>query len=150
VHSGFPERRVVRRRARTDVAGRAREPFAHDLLASPVLPDDGVELAFVPVRVGQRTDPPRVVQERVGIADLRLEDKLICDIGKSVTVVVDVDRIKHVVSELKEVRAARRHLGRKVVGDDRDRIRLVRTDKRVCVSVVSHGVLADLWRLSVR
>jgi hypothetical protein len=69
--------------------------------------------------------------------------------GETVTVVVDVDLIEHVLAELVEVRAARRSLKRDVVGDQGDGIRLVRTDERVDIGTVGHRVLGDPRRLAM-
>ena len=186
VDSGLGERRVVRRRARADVARRARQsagehlclglvgvpmsvfvsvrvavPFAAVLagglrflrLGLPVRRVDArhrVELALVPVRIAQRGDRARVVEEGVGVEQLLLKAELVRDLGQPVAVVVDVDRVENVVAELVEVRAACRSLGRYVVGDDRHRVRLVGADERIHVRVVGDWVLADLGRLSVR
>ena len=68
----------------------------------------------------------------------------------AVAVVVDVDLVQHVVAELVEVRAAGRRLQRDVVGDQRDRVRLVRADERVEVGAVGDRVLGDLGRFAMR
>jgi hypothetical protein len=113
-------------------------------------PGDRVELLAVPVRAADRVDRPGVVEERVRVADLRLERELVGDVGVAVAVVVDVDLVEHVVAELEEVRAPERRLERQVVGDHRDGRRVVRADERVRVGVVGDRVLADRRRLAVR
>ena len=150
VHGGRAERRVVGRRARADVARRALQPGAENLGLLALDPCDREELALVPVGVAQRGDRARVVEEGVGVAQRRLEAKLVADLGQRVTVVVDVDRVQDVVAELEEVRAPGRQLQRHVVGDDRDGVGLVGADERVGVGVVGDGILADFGGFAMR
>ena len=94
---------------------------------TPSLYDTGhrVELAAVPVGRPDRLNWSRVVQERVLVADLGVELELVGDLGLTVSIVVDVNRVQDVVTELEEVRTTERRLKRQVVGDDRDRVRVV-------------------------
>ena len=82
----------------------------------------------VPVRIRQRVDRAGVVEERVRVPRLRREAELVDDVLFAVGRVVDVDRVTDVLAERVEVRAAGRLFERDVVGDDRDRVRLVRAD----------------------
>jgi hypothetical protein len=108
-----------------------------------------IELAPVPARTVDAGDRAGVVEERLLAPELGLELEPVLDVRQPVAVVVDVDRVEDVVAELEEVRPARRVLQRDVVGDDRDRVRLVRADERVRVRVVCDRVLADLRRLAM-
>ena len=154
---------VVRRRQRPDVARRARHPIEElraatgaDVVQRRVVVSDpidarhGIELLAVPARAVQRGDRADVVEERAADADLGLEPELVRDVGVAVAVVVDVDLVQHVITELVEVRAAGRTLQRHVVGNQRDRVGCVGTDERVQVGAVGDRVLRDLGRLAVR
>ena len=110
---------------------------------------DVVELAPVPTCAVQAGDLAGVVEERVGISELGLEPEPILDLRPPVAVVVYVDVVQDVVAELEEVGPARRVLQRHVVGEDGDRVGLVRTHERICVRVVGDGVLADLGCFTV-
>ncbi len=120
------ERGIVGRGRRPDVAGRAGQVAPEHTRAARVGTGHRVELLAVPVRAPDRRDRPDVVQERVGVGDLHLKCEVIGDIGATVTVVVDLDRVEHVGRELKEVRSAERRLKRQIVGDERHRVRFVR------------------------
>ena len=98
-----------------------------------------VGLEDVQVRVGQRGDRTRVVQERVRVALVRLEHPAVDDVGPGVAVVVDVDVVVDAVGPGVEVRAAGRFLERDPVADEGHGARPVRTPERVQV----RGV--DLW-----
>jgi hypothetical protein len=74
---------------------------------------------------------------------------LVGHVRLGVTVIVDVDLIEHVVAELEEVRAACRILEWDEVGDERDRVWGVRTDKRIDVGVVRCSVVRDTRRFLV-
>src|SRR3989454_12237870 len=116
IHRGARKGRVVRRGPRPDSYRRGRQlrpedgrgpgpPRAEDLR-------DGVELAHVPVRIGQRTDRTCVVEERRGVLRRRLEPELVRDILDTVPVVVDQDLAPDVVPALAEVPTACRLLSR--------------------------------------
>ena len=81
---------------------------------------------------------------------LGAEAELVGDVRLAVAGVVDVDLVQDVVAELVEVRAAGRLLQRDVVGDQRDRARVIRADERVHVGTVGDRVLGDLRRLAMR
>jgi hypothetical protein len=66
--------------------------------------------------------------------------KFIGDVGFRVSIVVDVERIEDVVTELEEVRPARRFLQRNLVGEDRYGVGLVGTHERIDISVVCHRI----------
>ena len=157
-----PDRRahqgaVVRRRARADRDGRGRDVLgerrpraaADDAAAALVDAGDAVELRPVPVRVRERVDRARVVEERVRVPGLGAEAELVADVLVAVAGVVDLQLVEDVVAEAVEVRAARRLLERDVVREDRDRVRLVRAHERVDVGVVGDRILRDQRRLSV-
>ena len=157
---GRCKRVVVRRRARADVVGRRRcVVHEHDRLVLAALLDlavllevderDAVGLRAVPVRVAERRDRARVVEERVRVPRRRREAELVADVVLTVTRVVDLDLVEHGVVEAREVRPAGRSLERDVVRDERDLARVVRTDERVQVGVVGARVLADQRRLRV-
>jgi len=150
VHRGVRQARVVGGRQRADVARRAGESAAEDHAVPLADTGDRVELAAVPVRAAERQDRPGVVQERPGVPQGRPEPELEGDVRPGVVVVVDVDLVQDLVAERVEVRAACRALERNVVGDERDRVRLVRADERVHIGTVGHRVLGDLRRLAVR
>ena len=157
VNRGVGEGHVVGRRQRPDVARRARhvlrergdlgaepesepvrvavsvavpaaEPVAADV---PVDARDVVELAPVPRGRVERGDRADVVQERAAYLQHRGEGELERDVGAAVAVVVDVDLVQDVVAELVEVRSGRRPLERKVVRDQRHRVRVIWTYERV-------------------
>src|SRR5207244_1764054 len=108
-----------------------------------------IELTLIPCRVVQGADPTRVVQEGVRVAQCRLEAKLVVDLADPISVVVDVNRVQHIVAELKEVRATRRSLEGNVISNQRYRVWLVRANKRVHVGIVRNWVLGDLGRFSM-
>src|SRR5512132_2528304 len=110
---------------------------------------DAVGLRTIPTRVAEGGDGTRVVEERVRVPRRRVEPELVAQIGLTVSAVVDLDLVEDGVVEAVEVRPARGLLERDVVRDHRDRIRVVRADKRVQVGVVRTWVLADQWRLCV-
>src|SRR5207248_7235719 len=103
---------VVRCGQRTDVARRRGQSFAQRLLlaALPVDAHDGEELPTIPILVRQGEDRTRVVQEGVRVRHVVRERELVDDLGLSVAVVVYVDLIEHIVTELVEVRATGRTL----------------------------------------
>ena len=133
-----------------DVARRAGDARAQHL-AGTALGDPGhrVGLPAVPVGAGQRTDRPGVVEEGVGVGDLAGELELVGDVGIAVAVVVDVDLVEHVVTELVEVGTAVGGLQRDVVGDEGDGVWCVGADERVQVGGVGDGVLGDLGGLTM-
>ena len=108
-----------------------------------------VERRPVPVRVRERVDRAGVVEERVrrSASPCGSGTRRRCPLRRRR--VVDVDRVDDVLAERVEVRPARRLLERDVVGDDRDRVRLVRATERVDVRVVRDRVLADQRGLAV-
>ena len=148
VDRGAGQAGVVRRRQRPDVARRAGQVAAQRHGAPAGGHGHVVGLDPVPVRVGQRADRARVVQEDAGVADRGAEPEPVGDVGPAVPIVVDVDLVLHVVAELEEVRARRGKLQRDVVGDQRDGV--TRADECVQVSAVGYRVLGDLRRLAVR
>ena len=172
VHGRLAQPRVVRRRARADVARRARKPASQHSRPQPrppavvpvvavrrgpvrgrvgtLDPRDREELALVPVPALKRRDRARVVEERVGVAKSRLELEHVRELRRPVPVVVDVEGVEDVVPELEEVRAAGRVLERHEVRDQRDRVRPIRADERVDVGVVGRRILADLRCFTVR
>ena len=111
---------------------------------------DRVGLAAVPVRAASDSIGPVLYRNVSGSAHRGGEAELVGDVGPAVAVVVDVDLVQHIVAELVEVRAARRPLQRDVVGDQGDRVRLIRADERVHVGAVGHRVLGDFRCLAVR
>jgi hypothetical protein len=146
--------RVVGRAARTDVHRRDAQPLAEQhllvlLLALPVHARERVELRPVPVRAADPIDRTGVVEERLVVADRRLELELERDVARGVAAVVHVDLVQHVVAELVEVRAAVGLLERDEVRDQRHVLRPVRAHERVDVRAVSDGVLADFRCLAV-
>src|SRR5204863_2307735 len=146
------ELRIVRRGPRPDVAGRRRQVAAQDPRPTVlvVYPDDLVELPAIPARAVEARDLAGVVEERLRVPKPRLEPEPVLDLRLAIAVVVDVDGVANVVAELEEIRPTGRILERHIVGDDRDRVRLVRADERVTVRVVGDRIAADLWRFPLR
>jgi hypothetical protein len=102
---------VVRSGQWADVAWRAGHTLGElSGAAAGVLAGHRVELAAVPVRRVEGADRARVVEERVGVADLGGEPELVGDVRVAVAGVVDVDLVEDVVAELVEVRATGRRL----------------------------------------
>ncbi|GAB3945433.1 hypothetical protein GCM10027614_37190 [Micromonospora vulcania] len=123
-------------------------------MRQPVLPTVGhpgqaVELTPVPVLAVQRIDRTGVVEKTVRIGDLGVEFEPVGDIRPTVTVVIDVDLVAHVVAELEEIRAPGRELQRHVVGDQRDRVGAVGADERVQIGAVGDRILGYLRGLAV-
>jgi len=79
-----------------------------------------------------------------------VELELVGDVRLTVTGVVDVDLVQHVVAELEEVRAAGWVLQRHEVRDQRDGVGLVGTDERVDIGVVRGRVTGNSGCLFVR
>src|SRR5262245_45755348 len=147
VHRRGGQRLVVGRRARADVDRRRREVAAQHRRHAVVAADHAIALPDVEVRVVERGDGPRVVEERIGVLDLRPERELVRDLRLPVPVVVDVDVVEDVVAELVEVRPSRRLLERDEVGDEHDLVGLLGVHEGVDVGVVRARVLADERRL---
>ena len=80
---------------------------------------------------------------------MRLEAEVVADVALAVAVVVDVDLVANARIEREEVRPTGRLFERHVVGDDREAVRIVRTDERVEVRVVRGGIARDERRLPV-
>ena len=131
------------------LAGGTGSPEPSDRAAAVLDLGHRVGLADVEVGVRQRGDRPGVVQERVAVLDLGREAELVDDVVDGVAVVVDVERVQHVVAEVVEVRPAGRLLERDPVGDQRDGVGLVGADEGVGVGVVGHRVLRDQRGLAV-
>ncbi len=74
-----------------------------------------------------------------------VDDLIASDVG----IVVDVDLIPDVFPECVIVGSTKRSLARDVVGDDGDRVGVVRASKHVKIRVVGQGVIGDQRRLSV-
>ena len=77
------------------------------------------------------------------------EAELVDDVRPRVARPVDVELVLRGRRERVVVRAGRRILTRDPVGDDRDRVRLVRAPERVQVGVVGARILRDQRRLAV-
>ena len=131
----------------TGGVGDTRSEHCRAVLA--VHPRDGVGLANVQVRVVERRDRARVVEERVPVRDRGREAELVADVLVRIAVVVDLELVQDAVVELREVRPARRLLERDVVRDQRDRVRPVRTPERVQIGVVRRRVVGDHRRFAV-
>jgi len=99
--------------------------------------------------VGDRRDRPRVVEERVLVADPGLKPELVGDVGPGAGPVGDVDLIEDIVAELVEVGAAVGLLQGDEVRDEGDPVGVVGTDERLDVGVVGYRVLGDLRCLAV-
>ena len=110
---------------------------------------DAVRLRHVPVGIREAVDRPGVIEEGIRIANLSPEAELIRQVVLCVAVVVDMDLITDVIVEAIEVRPARRLLERYVVGDDRDRIRLIRAHEGINIRIVGSWIAADERRLAV-
>ena len=107
---------VVRGRTRTDVVGRCQQSVPDDARLAARHLGDGVRLL-------------RVLQKRNG--RLVSEAKVPGDIWLSVTVRVRIDVVACGGRERVPVRPCRRILSRNQVGEDRHRVRLVRTPERI-------------------
>ena len=147
------QRRVVGRRSRPDVARGSRDGGADRPVPGPSPRVEGhlgdvVGLLPVPVGAVERGDRAGVVEERVRVRDDGLEPELVDDVRPAVAVVVDLDLVEHVVTELVEVRAAGRRLRREVVRDQGDGVS--RRAEGVGVRVVGHRVLRDRRGFAVR
>ena len=133
-----------------DVARRAGEPGAQGVrVGAAVDPGHRVELAPVPVLTVQRMNRAGVVQKGVLVTHVGAETELIRHLGPAVAIVVNVNLIKHVRAEFVKVRPAGRCLERNVIGYERDRARLIGTDKCVNVRAVGHRILGDPRRLAM-
>ena len=149
VDAGVAERLVVRCRAQPDVHRRRGQVDAEDVAAPAIDPRDRVGLAHVEIRIVERGDRTGVVQERRLVLNARLEPELVHDVVLGVAVVVHVDAIEHVVAELVEVRSAAGRFERNPVGDQRHRVRHVRTHEGIRVRVVRQRVRRDERRFTV-
>jgi hypothetical protein len=97
---------IVRSGQWADVARRARLVLGElGAPATTVDPGHRVELPAVEVGRVDVQDGTGVVQEGVLVAHLGFEPELVGDVRLTVAVVVDVDLVEHVVTELEEVRA---------------------------------------------
>ena len=123
------EARVVRGRARADVVRRRLAP-REQLLVAPHRPALD--------RVAEERRPGRAA-----------EAELVDDVRPRVARPVDVELVLRGRRERVVVRAGRRILTGDPVGDDRDRVRLVRAPERVQVGVVGARILRDQRRLAV-
>src|SRR5688572_3963991 len=112
-------------------------------------PRHGVELADVPVRVVERCDRTRVVEERVQVSGFGAEPELEGNVLDRVAVVVHHDLVEHVVVELPEVRTAGWQLQRNEVADEGDLVRVRRADERIDVRVVGKRILTDERRFTM-
>ena len=108
-----------------------------------------VGLRPIPVCRVQSGNWTGVIQESAWIPGLCVKQEMVADVVRPSASVVDVDLVAYVVAEAGKVRPAGRLFKADVIGDDCDRVRLVRTDKCVQVSVVSSLVLADQWSFSM-
>ncbi len=140
---------VVGRRQRPDVARRAGDAGAQQVAPGPVDPGDRIGLTAVPARALQRRDRRRVVEEGVRIGDLTGELELIADVRAAVVVVVDVDGIEDVVTELVEVGTAVGGLQGNVVGDQRHGAGLIGAHEGIEIGGVGDGVLGDFRRFTM-
>src|SRR5688500_2450687 len=112
-------------------------------------PRHGVELADVPVRVVERCDRTRVVEERVQVSGFGAEPELEGNVLDRVAVVVHHDLVEHVVVELPAVRTAGWQLQRNEVADEGDLVRVRRADERIDVRVVGKRILTDERRFTM-
>ena len=150
---GVRECLVRRRRTRSDVDGRCGDVLAENL-GVPVAVTTGdsghaVRLADVPVWIVQRGDGACVVEERVAGPDLRRKAKRIGHVLFTVSVVVNVKAVQHVIAKTGKVWPAGGLLKRDIVGDNRHGIRPIRAYERIDVRIVSLGIVADEWSLAV-
>ncbi len=146
--------RVVGDRLRPDVVGRdrhvRRDPLRAPVMALPVrLPVEVVRLDEVDVRIVDRRDRGRRVEERLRVAEALPELPPVRDVLAPVAGVVDLDVVPRLWIELAEVRASGRLLERDPVGDDRQAAGSVLRREGVDVRVVGRGVREDLWCLTV-
>ena len=141
--------RRVRRRALPDVDRRRRRVAHERVLPVAVDAPQREELLHVLVGVVRGADRTGVVEERVRVLHDGAEPQRVRDVVLDVTVVVDVDLVADVVSELGEVRAAVRLLEPDVARDDVELRRVVRVAERLKVRVVRHRVRTDERRLPV-
>ena len=127
------ERPVVGHRTRSDV-GWCHNRVGRDGGRSPALHfGDGVGLADVEVGVVQRCDLVSVVQERVWVRVRGLEPELVLDVGHGIAVVVDVELVEHIVTELMKIRSACWKFERVDVHDQRGARSVVGAHERVDV-----------------
>jgi hypothetical protein len=140
---------VVGRAALAHVDRRAGQVLGEHSGAAVLDPGHGVELRPVPRGVGDRLDRPGVVEERLLVAHPRPELEAVGDVGTGAALVVDVDLVADVVTELVEVRTAVGLLQRDEVGDQRHRVGSVGTDEGVGVGAVGDRVLGDLGCFAV-
>ena len=146
---------VVGDRLRPDVVGRdrqvVRDPQGALQLAPAVvgLAVEVVRLDEVEVRIVDRVDRRRRVEERVRVAEPLAELPPVRDVLAAVAGVVDLDVVARLRIELAEVRAARRVLERDPVRDDRQVVRRVGRRERVEVRVVRRRVGEDRRGLAV-
>ena len=152
------ERGVVRDGGLADVARRDGRPGEQAARRQARAQDrEVVGLPEQQVLVGQARDRAVVVEEgavdraallRAAPVDV-LERVAEHQVGARVAVVVDVDVVRRAGVPREEVRAAGRLRERRPVGDEGDRVGLVRADERVGVGVVHRGVALDVRGLAV-
>ena len=106
------------------------------------------------VGVGQAGDRPVVVEEGRDAGEVRrladrVEAERVGDVALAIAGVVDVDVVLDLGIEREEVRSPGRVFERRVVGDDRQAVRVVGAHERVEVRVVGGGIARDERRLPV-
>ena len=148
---------VVRERLRPDVGRSDGQPAGDRLRLHAVVPvavamrlaHDRVTLDDVQLRVAEPAGARERVQERLLVADLRLEAEPVADVGLAVARVVDVDVVAGAWVERVEVRPVRRHLAWNPVRGDGQRAGCVLGGPRVGVRVVGRRVERDARCLAV-